>query len=102
MQQESHAIAKEQHDKAIGQHLPEGFQPASDLQDIPSLPWIKQIRQEYKLNKPAMMRFMAQKKREKLKQQLEIASQYNANFDKLDKHDEGMLCLNIYPQFADF
>ena len=89
MNTENQAIAKEEHHNAIGKHLPEGFQPATEPLDIPNLPYINRIKEFYTQAKPAMSRHLAQRKRMVLAQQLEIASRYNARFERLHMHDTG-------------
>lgn len=94
---DNQAVAKEEHHNAVGKHLPEGFQPATEPLDIQSMPMIKQIQEDYALAKPAMLRHLAQRKRLVLAKQLEIASRYNAEFERLHEREKGEHSLIMQP-----
>ncbi len=92
---ENQAIAKQQHWESVGKHLPQGFVAATEPLDIPNLPLVKQIQADYAAAKPAMLRHMAQRKRLVLAKQMEIASRYNAEFERLHQHDAGATYLRV-------
>ena len=87
MTADNQATAKEEHYNAIGKHLPEGFQAASEPLDIS--PIVKQIQQESAATKPAMLNHLRQRRRLVLAKQVEIASRYNAEFERLQQEEAG-------------
>ena len=89
MNRENRAVAEEEHYKAVGQYVPEGFQPPSQPQDLTQLPLALKIRDDYAAAKPAMLRFLAQRKRMALGKQMQIASRYNAEFERLHARHTG-------------
>ena len=92
---ENQAIAKQQHWESVGKHLPEGFVAATEPLDIPNMPMVKQIQADFAAAKPAMLRHMAQRKRLVLAKQMEIASRYNAESERLYQHDAGASSLMV-------
>ncbi len=92
---ENQAIAKQQHWESVGKHLPEGFVAATEPLDIPNMPLVKQIQADFAAAKPAMLRHLAQRKRLVLAKQMEIASRYNAEFERLHQHDTGASSLRL-------
>ena len=92
---ENQAMAKQQHWESVGKHLPQGFVAATEPLDIPNMPFVKQIQADYAAAKPAMLRHMAQRKRLVLAKQMEIASRYNSEFERLHQYDAGATCLKV-------
>ena len=87
--QDNLASAQQQHFEAVEQHLPQGFQPATEALDIPSLPYIQQIQKDYQRNKQAMLEYMRQQRNKVVHKQRKIAALYDATFAELHKHDSG-------------